>query len=329
MSLQVLSPGLLSSVQALSRAGHRHLGVPLSGALDRVSLRLANLLVGNEPGTAALEITLHGPRLRFDRPALVAITGADIEAHIGGQAIPGWRPILLPAGVELAMGACRRGARAYLAMAGGVAVPERLGSQSTDLRSGFGGFHGRALQAGDSLAIADAERIEATDAVKIARWWIVPGPDLDFATPASIRLLPGSDALSQPTKLHEGEFRVAAASNRQGLRLQGDALEIADGRERISAPVSPGTLQLPPDGQPILLLADAQTVGGYPRIAHAIEADWPRLAQLRPGDRLRFALATPEDATRAACEQDQRVERIALAIRQRRQQGYWRSAPAP
>lgn len=318
MSLQVLAPGLLASVQALPRSGYRHLGVPLSGAMDEASLRLGNLLVGNDPDAAALEITLNGPRLRFDRAALVAITGAEIAAEINGQPLPGWRPLRIPAGAELAFGHCRRGARAYLSVAGGLDVPVALGSRSSDLRSGFGGFEGRALRAGDVLALgAGATRDVA--GVEIANWWIDPGPDLDSALPATIRLLPGSDALCLPASLFESEYRVGSASNRQGLRLQGPALEIADARERISAPVASGTMQLPPDGQPILLLADAQTVGGYPRIAHAIRADFPRLAQLRPGDRLRFVATTPEAARAAACGQGQRLERIALAMRQRRQ----------
>jgi antagonist of KipI len=190
-----------------------------------------------------------------------------------------------------------------------------LGSSSTDLRGGFGGFAGRALVAGDRLATGDST-IDA-DAIRIASWWIDPAPDLDFASPAIIRMLPGCDATSPPDAVFAREWRVATASNRQGLRLEGDAVQPANACERMSEPVAPGTVQLPPDGRPIVLLADAQTHGGYPRIGHAIVADRPRLAQLRPGDALRFVPCTTQQARRLHCEQQQRLARIAFAIGQR------------
>ena len=316
MSLHLLSPGLLTSVQSLGRHGYRHLGVGCAGALDEVSLRVGNLLVGNAADAAALEITLQGPRLRFDRPVRIALTGADIQASVGDESIPGGRPVDLPAGAELTLGACRRGARAYLAIAGGVIVPAILGSAGTDLRGGFGGMRGRALAAGDVLPIGRSAN-PAFDTVQVAGWWIESRVDLDFSQPARLRLLSGSDAVANSADLFAGDYRISAASNRQGLRLEGTALTPVDARERLSEPVAPGTVQLPPDGQPIVLLADAQTVGGYPRIGHVISADFPRLAQLRPGDRLRFEAVDSGQAQRLACEQRQRLARIALAIRAR------------
>ena len=313
MSIKVLTPGLLSSVQDSGRNGWRHLGVGRSGALDPFSYSIANLLVGNAADTAAIEITLSGPRLQFAHAARLAICGARIDASLDGHTLPGWRRIDIPANSEVRLGVCRRGARAYLAVAGGFQVKCMLGSPSTDLRAGFGGIDGRALKAGDTLAIAEGFRPQF-DRVVIDSRWIDPSPYLDFSTPAVIHVLPGHDALSNSELLFDEEWKVGSASNRQGLRLAGASLQIADARERISEPVFPGTLQLPPDGQPILLLADAQTHGGYPRIGHAIRADWPRLAQLRPGDSLRFVRCNAQQAQQKLIEQRQRLARMAIAI---------------
>jgi antagonist of KipI len=320
MTVTVLAGGLQTSIQDNGRFGYRHLGVGTAGALDGYSLRVGNLLVGNRKNSAALEIVLSGPRLRFNRATRIAITGADIDAQADGIAIPGWRPVDLPAGCELTLGACRRGARAYLTFAGGLHVPAILGSASTDLRAGFGGLAGRCVAAGDSLSL-DSETVATASAPTIASWWLDPQPDLDFNQPTPIRVLPGRDALEPPTQLCADSYRVSAQSNRQGLRLQGAALTIADRRERLSEPVAPGTVQLPPDGQPIVLLAEAQTIGGYPRIGHVVSADLPRLAQLRPGDNLRFQLIDAAAAQVLACAQRQRLTRIALAIEQRRHDG--------
>lgn len=320
MSVHVLSPGLLTTVQDAGRGGHRHLGVGLAGALDGLSHALANRLVGNRGDRATLEATLHGPRLRFDRGARIALCGARIDAHVGDVEIPAWRPVELPAGSVLELGACRVGARAYLAIAGGFAVPAVLGSLGTDLRGGFGGMRGRALAAGDVLPVAASHGWDFR-AVRIVPWWIDPAPDLDFATPCVVRVLPGSDATQPEGAWLERGWQVAAASDRQGLRLSGEPARIGDARERISEPVLPGTVQLPPDGHPIVLLADAQTHGGYPRIGHAIRADWPRLAQLRPGDTLRFEPCTPAQARALLCAQRQRSARIGMAIDQRLRDG--------
>jgi antagonist of KipI len=313
MSVRVLAPGLLTTLQDGGRSGFRHLGVGAAGALDAHSHAIANLLVGNPATAPVLEITLAGPRLHFDRPARIALCGAEIDARIGAQALPGWRRIDVPSGSELALGACRRGARAYLAVAGGFAAPHILGSASTDLRAGFGGVRGRMLAAGDVLPVARSA-LPAAGSVAIAAWWIDPAPDLDLGATQVVRVLPGHDVVAGERALFAEAWRVDAASDRQGLRLQGSALALADARERISEPVAPGTIQLPADGRPIVLLADAQTHGGYPRIGHVIAADRPRLAQLRAGDGLRFEPCTPADARRLAIEQRQRLARIAVAI---------------
>ncbi len=319
MSLDIIAPGLLTSVQDAGRSGSRGCGVGASGAADRWSLAVANLLAGNEADTAALEITLTGPTLRLHRATTVALCGAAIAAHADGVALPGWRPIRLPAGCMLTLGACRLGARAYLAFDGGIDAPLALGSRSTDLRAGFGGHHGRALRAGDSLRLGMPRAAgSGSGPAQIASWWIGDATDLDFADSIAVRVLAGSDATLPDDALCAVEFSVDAASNRQGLRLRGTPLRLADLRERISEPVVAGTVQLPHDGQPIVLLADAQTVGGYPRIGHVIAADLPRLAQRRAGQHLRFIAVDRLQALRANAAHHARLARIALAIATRR-----------
>lgn len=323
MSLQVLrvrAPGPLSSVQDLGRQGWRAFGVGRSGAVDRYSAAIANRLVGNAEDAALLEITLTGPRLELLRPLTIALTGAEIAADCGGVPLPGWRPARLPAGAELRLGACRRGIRAYLAIAGGLAVPALLDSRATDLRGGFGGLQGRTLREGDVLHARPAPSHHQRRP-SVARWWVDPVPDLDLALPAVAGLAPGAAALDQESQraLLAHPFRVAAASNRMGVRLQGPPLRLAAPWLHPSEPVMPGTVQLPPDGQPIVLLDDCGTHGGYPRIGHVGDVDLPRIAQLRPGETLRFAPATLADHDRRACERRVRMARIALAIEQQEQ----------
>ncbi len=314
MSLVVVKPGALSTVQDRGRRGFRHLGVGAAGALDAFSLQVGNLLVRNARDVAALEITLSGPTLRFEKSATIAITGASIDAAIDGIALPGWRPIDVPAGSELKFGACRDGARSYLAIAGGVAVAAVLGSASTDLRAGFGGFDGHALRGGDRLEFPAGASV---DALSIAAWWIDALPDLDLAHEAAVSVLPASDATDPHGVLFAQAWRVSAASDRQGLRLEGPALQLADTRERLSAPVAPGAVQLPPDGRPIVLLGDAQTVGGYPCIGFVATADLPHLAQCRPGDTLHLRPIDRTAAHRRLREQSQRLARMELAVAQR------------
>lgn len=318
MGIRVLAPGAMTTVQDHGRTGCRHLGVGQAGALDAYSHAIANLLVGNAADAATLEITLTGPTLAFAKDAVVAVCGADVDMRVDGIELPGWRPIRLPGGATVSIGACRKGARAYLAVAGGIRVAPVLGSASTDLRGGFGGVHGRALMRGDVLDTATGGRIADPELV-VPTWWIDPSPDLQWDEPAIARVLPPDRPGGSPQGLFASSWRVAAASNRQGLRLEGSAITHPGASAPISEPVLPGTVQLPPDGRPIVLLADAQTHGGYPRIGHVIRADWPRLAQLRPGETIRFVPCTVGEARQAWLDQTHRQARIALAIAGRRQ----------
>ena len=319
MSFDVLSPGLLTTVQDAGRTGWRACGIGVGGAMDRHSHAIANLLVGNANDAATLEITLTGPTIRLRRAATMALTGATMAVQADGITLPSWRPIALPSGCVLTCGPCRSGARAYLAFDGGIEASPVLGSRSTNLRGGFGGHEGRALRAGDMLPLGASHAAPvASDAPHIAAWWIDAEPDLDFSDSIAVRVLPGSDSTTPDDALRSQEFVVDAASDRQGLRLRGDQpIRIEQARERISEPVVPGTVQLPPDGQPIVLLADAQTVGGYPRIAHVIAADLPRLAQRRAGQKLHFVAVDAAQAQHIDAEQRARLARIALAIASR------------
>ena len=305
--VQVLAPGLLTTVQDLGRDGWRHLGVARAGALDPDAARLGNRLVGNDADAAVLELTLHGPTLRFDAPVRIALIGRSVDARFDGVALPMGRPLELPAGT-LTLGAVRDGARAWLAIGGGFAVPHVLGSRSTDLRGGFGGHEGRALRAGDTLALG-AAAAPAIDAPRVPIWWADPGFDENRDAP--VRYLPS--AAPAAAALAKQSWQVSAASNRQGLRLHGVALT-GERTGGLSEPVAPGTLQLPPDGQPIVLLADAQTVGGYPRLGHVIAADLPRLAQLPPHASLRFQACSVEEAQACAVEARVRLQRLYLAL---------------
>ncbi|WP_368564884.1 biotin-dependent carboxyltransferase family protein [Pseudoxanthomonas sp. UTMC 1351] len=313
-SWDVLSPGLQTTVQDLGRDGWRHLGIARAGALDPLALTLANRLVSNEDESAALEITLHGPTLRLHAPARVALTGAAIEAHWNGIALPTGRPLVLPPG-DLKLGGMRHGARSWLAVAGGFEVPVIMGSRSTDLRGCFGGLDGRALRAGDRLAVGNSVT-PAVDAPWIAKWWI---DERNTWQDLPIRFVASSH--SNASALAAQSWTASVRCDRQGLRLEGPALPCSEGNG-VSEPVAVGTVQLPPDGQPIVLLADAQTVGGYARLGYVASCDLPRLAQLRPGTKVHFIAITMEEAHRLAQEQRQQHARTAIAIRQRLQQDF-------
>lgn len=299
MSIEVLHPGLLSTVQDLGRVGYAALGVGRSGALDTDALRMANALLGNAAGAAGLEITLQGPTLRFNTRCAFALCGADFSARLDGQLVSACSAIQTQAGSVLELGHARSGCRAWLALAGGINLPPVLGSRSTDLNTALGPLP-RALRRGDALLLgAQASAPHAP----LARWSLDPRPWFAAAEHAPLRLLPGRDhaCLDQAsmTALFNSEFRVATASNRVGVRLDGATLRLAQALECVSEGCVPGVVQLPPGGQPIVLLGEHPVSGGYPRIAQIAAVDLPRLAQARPDSALRFTLIDPDTATRA------------------------------
>jgi biotin-dependent carboxylase-like uncharacterized protein len=329
MSIRVLAAGMLTTVQDGGRRGYAALGVGCAGAMDAVGLRLANILVGNVDNAAALEMTLRGPRLHFDADTLIAITGADIAVHCNGEAMSPWRPVLVRAGSELAFGGMASGMRSYLAVAGGIDVALVLGSCSTDINSAIGG---RALAAGDVLAVSPSatmhsEKRRATEKRAIEKpasekhWSLDPRPWFETDAQQPIRVIAGThfpqlDNASQRA-LFAGEFRIGADSNRIGYRLHGAALNLREPLELVSTGVVPGTVQLPPGGDPIVLMAEAPTCGGYPRIALVIAVDLARLAQRRPGSAVRFAEISLEEAQQRYLERERALARIAQNVAER------------
>jgi KipI family sensor histidine kinase inhibitor len=283
-AIEIIEPGMLTSVQDLGRLGHRAAGVGVSGAADSFALRVANLLVGNSENTAGLEFTLIGAEILFLRAAVIAVGGAAFEA------LPAWRPVEIAAGTRIKFGPARSGCRGYLAIAGGIDVPEVLGSRSTQLRVGLGGFHGRALASGDTLPVGPSDRHV------IGRWQIDARILPAYSSRPVVRVVRGAQADEFGAEFFRESFAVSPQSDRMGARLRGPAIRRNRNRELISAAVVPGTIQVPPDGQPIVLLADAQTLGGYPQIAHVITVDLPLVAQLRPGDHVSFREVTLDEA---------------------------------
>ncbi|HEY2394877.1 MAG TPA: biotin-dependent carboxyltransferase family protein [Rudaea sp.] len=338
MTIRVLSPGWLTSVQDTGRSGHAAIGAGVAGAMDGAALRLANALVGNSGNAAAVEITLRGPRLRFETDALIALTGATIDARCGAQAIPAWRPVAIGAGGELELGDMRRGARAYLAVAGGIDVAEVLGSRSTDINAALGPFNGRGLVAGDELPIAEMaperfarlrralratspDRAGESGGVVAAHWSLDPQPWFDLRGDLPVALLRGShfdrlDAASRQA-LFTDSFRVGNESNRVGYRLEGPRLNPGEPLELISEGVVPGTVQLPPNGSPIVLMAESPTTGGYPRIGHVASVDLPRLAQRRPGEHVRFVETSLAEAQSRYLQREHALIALTQAIGER------------
>ena len=287
MSIEILHPGLLTTVQDLGRQGHAAAGYVECGACDKFRYALSVLLSGNTRLVAALECTLIGPSLRFESDALIAVCG-EVRPLRNGRPVRVNHPIIMRAGDVLDIGEIG-GARAYVCAMGGIDVPEVLGSRSTDLRCHIGGLEGRALRAGDRLELAahpsDAAMLAmraraskagvplppAGDTVRA-----VPGPQLDRFTRAGVRAF------------FEGEYTLTPSCDRMGLRLAGPAVEAAAGTDILSDAILEGSVQISPNGQPVVMLCDHQTLGGYAKIATVIPTDIPILAQKRPGERVRF-----------------------------------------
>jgi allophanate hydrolase len=308
-TLAVLAPGIHTTVQDLGRLGYQALGVPVSGALDPVALRLVNGLVGNPPGTGGLEFLYKGPTLEVAAESVrVAVAGCELEV-LGEAArrIPPWQSVSLVRGTRFGLGATRDSSCGYIAIEGGLALTEVMGSQSTYARAGFGGFEGRALRAGDRLPLARQE-VEARSEIRLA------APP-DRRAPRRVRVVLGpQDAhfteAALATFLAES-FTVSKDADRMGLRLDGPGLSHARGYDIASDGIATGAIQVPGSGRPIIMLADHQTTGGYPKIATVVSADLPAVGRLRPGDSIAFrAVSTGEaEAARRSLEAD--IERTA------------------
>ena len=334
VTLRIVTGGLQTTVQDLGRMGQQRSGIPVCGAMDRLALRIGNMLVGNEDSAAALEASLIGPAITFEQRALIALTGGDLDATINGTDVPPWHAISVPPGTTLRCGAQPRvGCRSYVAIAGGVDVPLVFGSRSTYLRAEFGGFEGRALRSGDvllsgapstlSARIADALR-ESGAAAVTARWSIGASLRPRYSDDPVVRLIAGAhhDLLDDESRERLGSetFRISASSDRMGYRLTGVSLSLRAPVELLSEGVAFGTVQLPPGGEPIVLMADHQTTGGYPRLGEVASIDLPLVAQLKPGDRLRLRIISIDEAHQLylAQERDLALARVGIALRHSR-----------
>jgi len=308
--IEVLTSGMLNSVQDLGRAGYLNVGVSTGGAMDTLALRLGNALLGNEPGAAAMEVALFPFRLRFHCHVEFAVTGADCTAMLDGAALPQCWSRLAAVGQVLALYPPRRGARAYVCVRGGLDVPVALGSRSTDQKNGFGGLDGRGFMRGDHLSVLDGP---ARNAPGLGAWPAeldnMPG---GAELPTPLRVIPAAqaDALApEMTELfYETGWLLTADANRMGFRFSGPMLTLTKPMELFSHGIVPGTVQLPRSGQPMVQLADANTCGGYPKLATVIEADLWRLAQVLVGGKVRFVRVTRDVGIEALREQFRQIE---------------------
>ncbi|HEX4002929.1 MAG TPA: biotin-dependent carboxyltransferase family protein [Candidatus Acidoferrales bacterium] len=303
-TIHVEAPGLLTTVQDLGREGFGPMGVSPCGAADPLALRLGNRLVANPENAAALEMTLIGGTFVFPEGAIVALTGSDFGATLDGVAMEMWASIEVRPGQALRMGPTRAGARCYLCVQGGISVAPFLGSASTHLLIGLGGFGGRALRKGDVLEVGPGgssfrkRRIAARALEQMSRREVLrftAGPQADWFPAASRRAF------------REATYRVGEQSNRMGLRLEGPAVDQLPGKQMITEGVSLGAIQAPPEGAPIILFVDQQTTGGYPKIGNVIAADVHRVGQLRPRDEIRFEEVTLEAASSLLIEQERAI----------------------
>jgi antagonist of KipI len=323
MNATAVRAGFLTSVQDLGRAGFREFGVSLGGALDPHALRVANLLAGNEESAAGLEITFGGLRLRFADDRIVVWGGGNFNAQIGSIAAPAGHPALARAAEEFSIDSPACGCRAWLAISGGIDVPAVLGSRSVDLRAGFGGVKGRPVRDGEEFPLGENSPrakalIEKLGHEKIARW----KPPHDWSSTARrtpvLRYLGGADSSrfgeSALQLFDNDDFFVSPDSDRMGIRLDGPRLERNQDVDLLSEAVAPGTVQVPPSGNPILLLNDCQTIGGYPKIAHVITVDLPIAAQLCPGDRVRFSKVSVRDAHALLHERERNLEQFRRGL---------------
>ncbi|QCR36749.1 5-oxoprolinase subunit PxpC [Nissabacter sp. SGAir0207] len=308
--LKIVRAGMLTTVQDQGRHGFRALGISQTGALDLPALQLANLLVGNAPLTAALEITLGQFCAEFLREDWIALTGAGCDAELDGEKLwTGWRYRVKP-GQRLVLKMPKRGMRSYLAVSGGFDVPEVLGSRSTDVKAGIGGHQGRALRDDDLLPLGTPQYLPRR-----------PTGIKQLLFNNRVRAVPGPEYLEFSPAARESFWRTAwqisPQSNRMGYRLHGHALERTTDREMLSHGLLPGVVQVPGNGQPIVLLADAQTTGGYPRIACIIEADLYHLAQIRLGEPIHFIKCTLEQAHQAQAEQARFLQQVQWGLHER------------
>lgn len=333
--ITIAKPGLLTSVQDLGRYGYQKFGVITSGVMDPVAHRIANLLVGNDEKEATLELTLLGPDMEFSEDTLISICGGNLSPSIDGKSVKLWRPVWVKAGSKLKFGGCKTGCRAYLAVSGGFEVPEVMNSKSTYIRAGIGGFNGKALQNEDELEIGPPSELSANiskildDQIEDRKfaemqWTISSEFTASSASKPHVRVMKGRQydwfTTDSQMKLFTEPFEVTSQSDRMGYRLKGPELSLEKEQEMLSEAVSFGTIQVPSEGNPIVLLADRQTTGGYPKIGQIATVDLSIMAQLKPGDKVQFVEVSHKVAQQLYLDREKKIHQlkqgISLKIRQ-------------
>jgi antagonist of KipI len=330
MALRIVKTGFPMSLQDGGRRGYRALGVPISGPMDADAHRIANLICGNDPGATAVELTLHGAVMMAEVGLCMAHVGGGSQLYVNGEAAPGDRLIRLSAFSLLEFRPSGRGCRSYLAIPGGFSARCDLGSASTYVPAQLGGQDGRYLRVGDWLTAGDQERAASLSvhegvAFNASGWspalWGVSSQVYTASAPLTVRVLPGPEWDQFTESCRDGflssPYRLTQDSGRMGYRLEGPTLDRREAGEMLSTAVCAGTLQVPHSGKPVLLMSDAQTVGGYPRIASVFSADLPGCGQLRPGDSIRFVPGTMDEAESAHRLREQRFRELQRAIRLR------------
>jgi antagonist of KipI len=297
MSFSIIKAGLLDTIQDMGRNGYGNWGINPGGSMDRYAAEVANLLVGNCTSEAVLEIHFPGPQILFEQNTLIAITGGDFLPTVNDEAIPRWQPIVVRKNTVLHFPSLVQGSRCYISVHGGYCMEKWLGSYSTNLKAGVGGWHGQPLKKGDELPFREntiyfAGLLKEDSNFEVLPWRV--NTEKIYRYPHEIGFIPGHEwnILSPASKssFMECNFLIHPSSDRMGYQLKGPSISMVKNKELVSSAVSFGTVQLLPDNQLIVLMADHQTTGGYPRIAHVISAHLPKLAQLRPSDTIQFKL---------------------------------------
>ncbi len=308
----VIKPGMLTTVQDRGRTGYRAFGMPVSGVMDRYAATMANILAGNEPGAAVLEMTMLGGTFRFPSETYLAVCGADMQGTLNGKKIQNWSAFYVPANSELSFGYAVNGCRSYIAFYGGIEVPEVMGSRSTYTRAEIGGFDGRALKADDVIEIGKAGEMPC--APRALSYHHLP----KYGNEVRLRVIPGpQDGLFTAEglqSLFSKSFTVSSRNDRMGVLLEGPTVEHASGADIISDALSAGAIQVPGDGHPIVMMADCQTTGGYAKIGFVIGPDLSRLAQAKAGDSVTFVECSDQEAVAALAAESAAYEKTAVGV---------------
>lgn len=332
MAIRIEHPGVQATIQDLGRIGVQKYGISVSGVMDTLALRIANLLLYNNQNEAAIEVMFFGTSITFAEDQVIAITGGNLQPVIdGGIPAPMWRPILMKKGSNLTFKGSANGCFTYVAVAGGFSVQEQIGSKSTYIRAGIGGYKGRALQEGDEINIGGLNN-KQKDMLKALRWadvyptWYVNYPKVYPNTSSkTIRVLQGNEyshfTEESQRSFSSESYTLTTQADRMGYKFTGKPLQRLISSEILSEGVTQGTIQVPENGQPIILMADRQTTGGYPKIGQVISADLPKLAQMQPNSKVSFRIVSMKEAERAFFAQENHIKDIALGIYLKMQTG--------